>query len=278
MAPETSGSLLEIAMTCPDVASIFGLLDKWRHLPAYQLERRADIFFALFLPDVLNRRLSTRGIAIDPRLIPEFPLKRREDNRSKKADYLALSTDHKHAFLIELKTDNTSLDGDQFRYLDDAVQRGMHELLRDVKRIVEATEACKRGKYFHLLKALNDLGLIGLPASLEKRIFSSSGGPYKRVVDEIKIVSVPDSLKIIYVLPTATAGFECIDFGYFADTVEDRGEIGRVFSHYLRNWAAIGAGAREGLRGSHSDSALSTCGAGSPIAGSSGRGCSPHHE
>ena len=27
-------------MTYPEVASIFELLDKWRHLPAYQLERR----------------------------------------------------------------------------------------------------------------------------------------------------------------------------------------------------------------------------------------------
>ena len=250
---ETGGSVLDIDMTYPEVASIFGLLDKWRHLPAYQLERRADIFFALFLPDVLNRHLSQRGIAIDPRLVPEFPLKRREDNGSKKADYLALSTDHEHAFLIELKTDSASLDKDQFHYLEDAVHRGMHELLRDLKCIVKATEACKRGKYFHLLKALSDLGLIRLPPSLKKRIFSPSRGPYKRIVDEIKIVSVPDSLEIIYVLPTATAGFEGIDFGTFAETIEDWGEIGRVFAHYLRSWAAIEAGAQEGRCGSHSE-------------------------
>ena len=112
-------------MTYPEVASVLGLLDKWSHLPAYQHERRADIFFAVFLPDVFNRHLSQRqrerqrGIAIDPRLIPEFPLKRREDNGSKKADYLAQSTEHKHAFLIELKTDSASLDKDQVPYLDD---------------------------------------------------------------------------------------------------------------------------------------------------------------
>ena len=240
-------------MANPEVASIFGLLDNWRHLPAYQLERRADIFFGLFLPDVLNRHLSQWGIAIDPRLVPEFPLKRREDNRSKRADYLALSTDHKHAYLIELKTDSVSLDEDQFGYLNDAVHRGMHELLCDLKCIVKATEACKRGKYFHLLKALDDLGLIGLPPPLEERIFSSSGGPYKRIVDEIEIVSVPGSLRIIYVLPTATAGFEGIDFEFFAETVEARGEIGRMFAHYLRSWAAIEAGVHEGRCGSHSE-------------------------
>ena len=128
------------------VESIFELLDKWRHLPAYQLERRADIFFALFLPDVLNHHLSKRkrGIEIDRRLIPEFPLKRREDNGSKKADYLALSTDRKHAFLIELKTDIASLETDRkkgrFCFLKRAVGRGMHELLCGLKCIVDATD------------------------------------------------------------------------------------------------------------------------------------------
>ena len=165
MASETGGSLSGIDMTYPKVESIFELLDKWRHLPAYQLERRADIFFALFLPDVLNRHLSPRGIEIDRRLIPEFPLKRRKGNRSNKVDYLAvgravgLSTDDPptHAFLIELKTDSASLNEDQFHYLKEAVDRGMHELLCDLKRIVKATK--EHGKYFHLLKALNDLDL-----------------------------------------------------------------------------------------------------------------------
>ena len=36
---------------------LFARLDDWRHLPAYQLERRADIFFSLYLPDVLARRV-----------------------------------------------------------------------------------------------------------------------------------------------------------------------------------------------------------------------------
>ena len=39
---------------CPTIERVFKLLDNWRHLPDYQLERRADIFFALFLPEVLK--------------------------------------------------------------------------------------------------------------------------------------------------------------------------------------------------------------------------------
>lgn len=31
-------------------------LDEWRHLPDYQLERRVDIFFGMFLPKVIEKR------------------------------------------------------------------------------------------------------------------------------------------------------------------------------------------------------------------------------
>lgn len=35
------------------INDLFDNLDTWRHLPAYQLERCADIFFSLYLPDLL---------------------------------------------------------------------------------------------------------------------------------------------------------------------------------------------------------------------------------
>ena len=40
----------------PTVADVFGLLDEWRHLPAYGLETRVAPFFALFLREVLSAR------------------------------------------------------------------------------------------------------------------------------------------------------------------------------------------------------------------------------
>jgi hypothetical protein len=49
------------------ITDLFDRLDAWRHFPNYQLERRADIFFALYLPEVLE---STLGIAITPRFRP----------------------------------------------------------------------------------------------------------------------------------------------------------------------------------------------------------------
>ena len=34
-------------MTDPTICDVFDRLDKWRHFPNYQLERRADIYFAV---------------------------------------------------------------------------------------------------------------------------------------------------------------------------------------------------------------------------------------
>jgi len=35
------------------IDELFDKLDEWRSLPAYQLERRADIFFAIYLKDII---------------------------------------------------------------------------------------------------------------------------------------------------------------------------------------------------------------------------------
>ncbi len=59
----------------PTIERVFELLDKWRHLPTYRLEPRADIFFALFLPEVLGVRFDMK---INPLLVPNFRSKRRK--------------------------------------------------------------------------------------------------------------------------------------------------------------------------------------------------------
>ena len=236
-------------MTSADIASVFGLLDRWRHLPTYQLERRADVFFGLFLPDVLNWHLSSRGITIDPWLVPEFPIRRDSTRRSNRVDYLALSTDRTRAFLVELKTEPTSLGNKQLDFLRCAEKRGMGKLLCDVKFIAKARDPRARRKYFHFLKALARLDLFSLPPALEERIYCSPRGVYA-CIDEIEIVAIPASLELVLVLPDARADVNCIEFAAFANGVESQGEIGTVFANHLRSWASNEAGSRKAGCGS----------------------------
>ncbi|MBV2194981.1 MAG: hypothetical protein KUL78_00555, partial [Flavobacterium sp.] len=53
------------------IDKLFELLDDWRFLPAYQLERRADIFFALHLEKIIEKKFNVK---IDT-IIPEFPVR-----------------------------------------------------------------------------------------------------------------------------------------------------------------------------------------------------------
>ena len=59
-------------MADPTIGDLFDMLDTWRHFPKYQLERRADLYFALFLPDILE---SHYGVKFNREVIPEFPLR-----------------------------------------------------------------------------------------------------------------------------------------------------------------------------------------------------------
>ncbi|MFO7922445.1 MAG: hypothetical protein R6U58_01980 [Bacteroidales bacterium] len=99
---------------------IFDNLDDWRHLPAYQLERRADIFFSIYLPELLEERY---GFEIEG-LVPEFPLRigtiypKADTNRSVKVDYLARARGSNTVVLVELKTDDRSRRSKQDWYLE----------------------------------------------------------------------------------------------------------------------------------------------------------------
>lgn len=230
-------------MTRPDIAALFDILDQWRHLPSYRLEPRADAMFGLFLPHALDRHLGPRGIAINPLLIPEFPLGQGETNLSDKADFFAVSRDRRHAFLIELKTDMGSLRAIQEDYLNRAVRRGLAALLRDIRSMAKAKNPQARRKYFHLLTAIAALDLMTLPPELEEKIHDRPRGVYV-CIDEIKILPALPDIEVIHVLPKIAKDMDCIDFESFATFVEDQGEIGKRFAASLRSWSAIEAGDR----------------------------------
>ena len=97
---------------------LFEKLDDWRNFPSYQLERRADIFFAIHLEKIIEYKLETK---IDY-IIPEFPIKKdslpehskfnkkplKRPNQSFHVDYLAYSKESEEVYLIELKTEENS--------------------------------------------------------------------------------------------------------------------------------------------------------------------------
>lgn len=143
------------------INKLFDLLDDWRHLPAYQLERRADTFFAIHLETLLEQLY---GIKADL-IIPEFPVRIGEIsenhpdlNRSFKIDYLVYSKQPQKVLLLELKTDQRSLRDKQTWYLESAANIKVSGLLSGLKKIYAATS--QKVKYDHLLHLLEGIDWI----------------------------------------------------------------------------------------------------------------------
>ena len=213
------------------IDELFGNMDEWRHLPAYQLERRADIFFSIYLCDLLQSKF---GVEID-RVIPEFPIRigtihpEVDINRSFKVDYLAKAKGSNKVILIELKTDDSSRRTKQDWYLERAKEVGIVKLLYGLREIYHATNSKK--KYRCLLDKLRNIGLITLEA----------GG-------EIGVVETEYDIQTVYIQPNNREKQKnVISFYEAAEIIERHGdELSQRFSMSLREWADVKAG--EGIR------------------------------
>ena len=100
----------------PTLETLFCNLDRWRHFAGYPLEPRVDALLGLFLPQAIETLCGVEEM--HPLVIPQFPLKKEENNQSYKVDFLAMSRDRSRAFLIELKTDMGSIKEEQHRYIE----------------------------------------------------------------------------------------------------------------------------------------------------------------
>lgn len=143
------------------INNLFDLLDDWRNLPSYQLERRVDIFFALHLKTIFWKILGTNVDLI----IPEFPVRVGEIseklpglNKSFKIDYLVYSKDNQKVYLVELKTDQRSLREKQDWYLNSAAKIMVSGLIDGIVKIYAATK--QKTKYDKLLEKLEKIQWI----------------------------------------------------------------------------------------------------------------------
>ena len=143
------------------IYKIFDILDDWRHLPAYQLERRSDIFFASYLPQLIKAKFSYN---IDF-IIPEFPIRighvsdsQSRINQSFRIDYLLYDSTAKKVFLLELKTDQNSRREKQDWYLEQASKIGIVGIIDGLIEIYKASS--QKNKYRYLLNKLEEMGWI----------------------------------------------------------------------------------------------------------------------
>lgn len=221
------------------IHDLFDRMDRWRHLPAYQLERRADLFFSLYLPDVVAKHT---GVAVDADIIPELPIRRdliwpeKPTHASVKVDYALFATDRSTLFLVELKTDDASRRDQQDVYLERCVGLGCRAIVQGIVDITRKTQAYQ--KYGHLLQALARHGCLRCPAELDQHLWPTPRAGLRRQLDQVEVTVAEQeyAVEILYVQPH---GGDCdiIDFETFASHVEQNEDpVSQRFAASLRAW------------------------------------------
>lgn len=219
---------------------VFRHLDRWRHLPNYQLERRADVFFSIYLKGIVEE---FTGVQLDDELIPELPIKRDlvwpelPTNKSLKVDYALFARDRSRVFFIELKTDGGSRRDAQDDCLAAAKSLGFRRIVEGIRAIVLKTDAHQ--KYHHLATSLARLGYLSLPSGLANHIYPTPHPGVLARLEEITVAPIESEVEVVYVQPEASDGERCIDFARFAEYVGRHCDpFSTRFAEHLHRWRA----------------------------------------
>lgn len=225
------------------IESLFDRMDDWRHLPSYQLERRADLFFSLYLAEAIEAKL---GFPVNEQVVPEFPVwiglikPGSASNQSVKIDYFVLSRSGNDAILVELKTDEKSRRDEQDEYLRAAQDAGLLALVHGVVELFRATD--DKRKYSHLLEYLENLGLVELPAQLKAIMSRPRLQGVTKASQQITVTAKASEIRILYLQPTGS-GPDILSFEDFRAVVLKHDDpISLRFAKSLAEWADTKAG------------------------------------
>ena len=203
------------------INELFNKLDYWRNLPTYQLERRADIFFSLYLKEIFKKRFN-HDIEY---IIPEFPLRKaniypeqdfNKPNQSYKIDYVAVSNSSNIVYLIELKTDDYSRRDTQDKILDIAKSLNIKNMVNGVLDIYNATSSKK--KYNELLTLFAKIGWVNISTLVN--------------------TSHDYNIEVVYIQPNIdVSGKVIISFNDIVDYLSDRQDLLTIrFVQSLKKW------------------------------------------
>jgi hypothetical protein len=223
------------------IVELFNRMDAWRHFPNYQLERRADIFFSLYLAEALE---ATLGFPVSSEMAPEFPVRIGTiypgipTDKSYKIDYLAMSADATMPIFVELKTEGASRRESQDRYLTASQSVGLVALLEGLLDIFRATKA--KRKYFSLLVQLQRMSLIRIPSSLERVMADRTLQGSVEASRSVEITATPtERPRVVYVQPHGD-GPNTVSFHEFAAIVSRHSDhVSQRFAESLREWADV---------------------------------------
>jgi hypothetical protein len=130
--------LLRKGMMNEPIHQLFANLDSWRHLPSYQLARRADIIFSVYLPEYLKKKYGYHVQVV----IPDFPIRvgtvrpLTDNNSSFKIDYFVKVSNPSMVILLKFMMERKSKGLEPDWYLAEAKKKGVRQLLIGLEKLV----------------------------------------------------------------------------------------------------------------------------------------------
>lgn len=220
------------------VDAIFRHLDQWRHLPAYALERRADVFFSVYLKGFLENAL---GVALEDEILPELPLKHglvpseRDSAQSVKVDFALFPRDRERVLFVELKTDLRSRRYRQDEDLVAAQQAGFRRVVEGIREIILHTAAYQ--KYFHLACALERLGFLRIPPETAQFLHPKPRQGLTRCLQSIEVTPLNPQIQVLYLQPVAGEEPNCLGFEQLAGYIGHHPDpFSQRFAAHLLAW------------------------------------------
>jgi general stress protein 26 len=234
--------------TKKNIDKLFSNLDKWRGFPKYQLERRVDIFFTLYLKNIVESNLNNE-IKLNSEIFPEFPIlkklldKKEERNHSINTDYLMFSEDLSNAFFVELKTDIKSIPNKrEFNEYNSCIKSlTFEQILMGIFEICKTTN--EKQKYINLIQRLAQNNLLEFS-------YPNIDILTNNLVDietKIKILKSPDKIDMIWIVPNKSNhlkelnddSVKIITFNEIYQDLYNQNDddyVKKVFLEHLLNW------------------------------------------
>ena len=217
---------------------VLSQLDRWRHLPKYRLEQHVDVLFGLTLPTVIAERFKVRKEELH--VVPEFPIKHADSYQSWNVDFAVFEKASNRMFLVELKTDDRSIDQPQI----DQMRRisSCSGLVKDILRL--AAQGDQKRKYVHLVSELVRAGVMAVEPKLRSLDLSEKNVKLVAALGDSR-ASKTNATKLVLIHPcregskfknTCTKGFHCIDFDCYAGIIDGAGPIENQLARHLRRW------------------------------------------
>jgi hypothetical protein len=136
------------------LVKLFSELEYLNTVPKFQLERAVSPLLGIFIKEIINSQFNVRTTIS----IPEFPLKKMDNNQSTNIDWLLIDVINKSLFLIELKTDILSLSDEQSTIYKSVIDKlssvqNASFLQEDITKILRASK--RKDKYHTITDKLS---------------------------------------------------------------------------------------------------------------------------